>query len=257
VRNHLINVSESGLVTIAGGKWTTYRQMAEETVDAAIKTFDLKPGPRQLDIPDNKMNIVLPITGKCQTDSLKLIGAHGFSPTLFINLIQYFGIESEVASHLAHNYGDRAGMVAELSESTDMRFPLRGKRLSDLYPFVDGEVRYAVRNEYAQTAIDVLARRTRLAFLNVNAALEALPKVIDIMATELKWDKDRKQFEWTEGVAFLVSMGLPEKRVGVSRKDVEGGVVARWAAEERVRSLDSKFASFPFPRTDVDCGHGR
>jgi len=57
-------------------------------------------------------------------------------------------------------------------------------------------VRYAVLHEYAQTAVDVLARRTRLAFLNAQAALEALPVVIDPMAEELHWDKARKDIEW-------------------------------------------------------------
>jgi glycerol-3-phosphate dehydrogenase len=63
---------------------------------------------------------------------------------------------------------------------------------------VDGEVRYAVRHEYAQTAVDVLARRTRLAFLNAQAALESLPRVIDIMSEELGWDKRRQDVEWKD-----------------------------------------------------------
>jgi glycerol-3-phosphate dehydrogenase len=213
VRNHLINVSPSGLITIAGGKWTTYRQMSEEAVDSAINTFSLPKSP-------------------CRTEQLQLVGAQGFSKTLFINLVQTFGIDAEVAHHLAHNYGDRAWAVAELSSPTSERFPVRGKRLAGMYPFIDGEVRYAVRNEYAQTAVDVLARRTRLAFLNVNAALEALPGVVDLMAEELKWDKNRKNKEWSDTCEFLVSMGLPEKRAGVTRKEVENGIVKKWAEED-------------------------
>ncbi|RPB14620.1 glycerol-3-phosphate dehydrogenase [Morchella conica CCBAS932] len=233
VRNHLINVSQSGLITIAGGKWTTYRQMAEEAVDEAIKQFDLKPGTSDLSARSEGM---VAIDGTCKTEWVKLIGAHGFSKTLFINLIQHFGVESEVAQHLAGAYGDRAWTVAALSAPTEKRFPVRGKRLSVLYPFIDGEVRYAVKHEYAQTAVDVLARRTRLAFLNVQAALEALPKVIDIIGEELKWDKVRREKEWNETVAFLVSMGLPEKRVGVTRKEVENGVVGKWGEEEKAFS---------------------
>tara|TARA_R110002060_G_scaffold21913_5_gene29679 strand:+ start:1301 stop:1624 length:324 start_codon:yes stop_codon:yes gene_type:complete len=99
---------------------------------------------------------------------------------------------------LTESYGDRAWTVAALSSPTEQRFPVRGERISPLYPFIDGEVRYAVRHEYAQTAVDVLARRTRLAFLNAQAALEAAPKVIDIMAQELKWDSKRKELEWTD-----------------------------------------------------------
>lgn len=98
VRNHMINTSESGLMTIAGGKWTTYRAMAEETVDAAIKEFNLKP------------------LGPCQTEHIKLIGAHAWSHTMFIKLIQQFGLDTEVAKHLSNTYGDRAWTVAAMAE---------------------------------------------------------------------------------------------------------------------------------------------
>jgi glycerol-3-phosphate dehydrogenase len=206
VRNHLINVSESGLLTCAGGKWTTYRQMAEEAVDEAISQFKLqtKPYPNAPDVSGTEMvDDGARLDGTCQTHQVKLIGAHGFSKTLFINLIQHFGVETDVAKHLTESYGDRAWTVAALSVPTEKRFPVRGERISPLYPFIDGEVRYAVRHEYAQTAVDVLARRTRLAFLNAQAALEALPKVIDIMAGELKWDKQRKEVEWRDSESPL------------------------------------------------------
>ncbi|EZF22167.1 hypothetical protein H112_04903 [Trichophyton rubrum D6] len=226
VRNHLISVSNSGLLTCAGGKWTTYRQMAEEAVDEAIKQFNLRPGkplatPNTSGVLSYSDNAVL--DGTCQTHRVRLMGAHGYSKTLFINLIQHFGLATDVAKHLTQSYGDRAWEVAALSNPTDMRFPLRGVRLSPLYPFIDGEVRYAVRREYAQTAVDVLARRTRLAFLNAQAALETLPVVIDLMAEELKWDAKRKQTEWDDSVRFLMSMGLDKRRLGISRKDVEAG----------------------------------
>ncbi|RDW91573.1 glycerol-3-phosphate dehydrogenase-1 [Coleophoma crateriformis] len=226
VRNHLIDMSPSGLLTCAGGKWTTYRQMAEECVDEAVSQFKLdpKPYPSAINISGTEMvNDGAKLDGTCQTHQVKLVGAHGFSKTLFINLIQHFGVETDVAKHLTESYGDRAWTVAALSGPTEQRFPVRGERISPLYPFVDGEVRYAVRHEYAQTAVDVLARRTRLAFLNAQAALEALPRVIDIMASELKWDSKRKSAEWTDSVRFLESMGLPKSRLNVTRKEVESG----------------------------------
>lgn len=201
VRNHLVDVSPSGLLTCAGGKWTTYRQMAEECVDAAVQEFGLKPRP-VTDAPRVSGTEVVDdgaiLDGSCQTHNVRLVGAHGFSKTLFIPVIQHFGVEAEVAKHLTESYGDRAWTVAALCKLTDQRFPARGERISQLYPFVDGEIRYAVRHEYAQTPVDVLARRTRLAFLNAKAALEALPKVIDIMAEELNWDRPRQELEWTE-----------------------------------------------------------
>ncbi|KAI9829122.1 MAG: mitochondrial glycerol-3-phosphate dehydrogenase [Thelocarpon impressellum] len=235
VRNHLVDLSESGLLTCAGGKWTTYRQMAEETVDAAIDHFSLQPGP-VTDAPDVSGTEMIDdgarLDGSCQTHQVKLIGAHGYSKTLFINLIQHFGVETDVARHLIESYGDRAWTVAALSSPTETRFPVRGHRLSPLYPFIDGEVRYAVRHEHAQTAADVVARRTRLAFLNAQATLEALPKVIDLMAEELKWDAKRKTLEWDETVKFLESMGLPKSKLGCTRKDVESGRAAKFEDEE-------------------------
>ncbi|KAK8086165.1 Glycerol-3-phosphate dehydrogenase [Apiospora phragmitis] len=224
VRNHLIDISESGLVTCAGGKWTTYRQMAEECVDEAIKEFKLPvkaypTAPRVSGTEEIDDGAIL--NGQCQTHNVRLIGAHGFSKTLFINLIQHFGIETEVAKHLTESYGDRAWTVAELCRPTHNRFPARGERIAPLYPFVDGEIRYAVKHEYAQTAADVLARRTRLAFLNAQAALEAMPRVIDIMSEELGWDSKRKEREWKDTLSYLQSMGLPEPMLTVTRKQVE------------------------------------
>jgi glycerol-3-phosphate dehydrogenase len=73
---------------------------------------------------------------------------------------------------------------------------------------LDAEVRYAIRNEYAITAIDVLARRTRLSFLNARAALDALPRVVDIMAEELQWSYAERQRQIANTVKFLESMGL-------------------------------------------------
>ncbi|EFW98610.1 glycerol phosphate dehydrogenase mitochondrial [Grosmannia clavigera kw1407] len=215
VRNHLVDVSASGLLTCAGGKWTTYRQMAEECVDAAVRTFGLQTRPLS-----RLMSKMPRISG---SDDVRLVGAHGFSRTLFINLIQHFGLETDVARHLTESYGDRAWTVGALCRPTDRRFPARGDRLSQLYPFVDGEVRYAVLHEHAQTAVDVLARRTRLAFLNAQAALEALPRVIDIMAQELRWDRRRQDVEWKDTVAFLESMGLPQPMLTATRAQVESG----------------------------------
>ncbi|ORY99790.1 putative glycerol-3-phosphate dehydrogenase [Lobosporangium transversale] len=191
VRNHMINISKSGLLTIAGGKWTTYRAMAAETIDEAIKHFNLKP------------------TRECSTERVKLIGSHGYSKTMFIRLIQQFGLETEIAQHLANSYGDRAWAVASLAQSTGKRWPVFGRRVSPQYPYIEAEIRYAVRREYACTAVDVLARRLRLAFLNVHAALEALPRVVEIMADELKWDQARQLKETEEAKKFLTTMGLP------------------------------------------------
>ncbi|XP_071978580.1 glycerol-3-phosphate dehydrogenase, mitochondrial isoform X3 [Engystomops pustulosus] len=182
-RNHVVDVSESGLVTIAGGKWTTYRSMAEDTLNAAIKAHNLKAGP-------------------CKTVGLFLEGGKDWSPTLYIRLVQDYGLESEVAQHLAATYGDKAFEVAKLAKVTGKRWPIVGKRLVSEFPYIEAEVKYALR-EYACTAVDVISRRTRLAFLNVQAAEEALPRIVDIMAKELNWKDQKKKEELEAAKQFL------------------------------------------------------
>jgi len=210
VRNHMINVSPSGLLTIAGGKWTTYRAMAMETVDRAIKEYGLE------------VSAVYP----CKTESLKLLGSHGWRKNLYVELIQQFGLETEVAKHLTDTYGDRAWNVCDMAEKTGLRFPVYGKRLDPVYPYIEAEVRYACRREYAQTAVDVIARRTRLSFLNSQAALEALPKVIEIMGSELSWSPKRADEEFEQAKEFLMSMGLNPSLRKVSFEDVKTGNLA-------------------------------
>ncbi|TFK52388.1 DAO-domain-containing protein [Heliocybe sulcata] len=193
VRNHMIHLSDSGLLTIAGGKWTTYREMAKQTVDEAVKAFGLEAKCRNA----------------CITERVRLVGSDGWSRNMFIGLIQRYGLETDVAKHLSENYGDRAWTVCSLAEPTGEPWPQHGKRLARQYPFIEAEVRYACRNEYAQTAVDVIARRTRLSFLNSQAALDALPRIIDIMTEELGWGYSRRKQEVKRATEFLNSMGIP------------------------------------------------
>ncbi|XP_050530673.1 glycerol-3-phosphate dehydrogenase, mitochondrial [Daktulosphaira vitifoliae] len=195
-RNHIVHVSKSNLVTIAGGKWTTYRSMAQETLDAAIKA-----------IPE-----LNPTKPDCQTDGLKLEGSHGWTPTMYIRLVQDFGLECEVAQHLATSYGDRAFAVAKLAHITGQRWPIIGKKIHPDFPYIDAEIRYGVR-EYAMTAVDMIARRLRLAFLNVQACQEALPTIVNIMAEELNWSEDEKQKQLKAASDFLATeMGMSVNR---------------------------------------------
>lgn len=218
-RNHIIEVSPEKLITIAGGKWTTYRHMAEETVDAAVVSCGLQT------------------TSGCRTKGLLLDGAHGWSPTLFIRLVQDFGLENQVAQHLAATYGDKAIKVAKLSTLTGKRWPVVGKRLHDEYPYIEGEVKYAVR-EYACRAIDIVARRTRLAFCNVYAAKEALPEICNIMAKELGWSEERKKEEYRRAETFL------RREMGLDARNITEEVKLAFTKEElnqyvkRFKSLD-------------------
>ncbi|ODO07343.1 glycerol-3-phosphate dehydrogenase [Cryptococcus wingfieldii CBS 7118] len=213
VRNHMINTSKGGLLTIAGGKWTTYREMAEQTIDAAVKEFKLKPN------------------GPCQTHRVKLIGAHSWNKTMYIKLIQDFGLETDVAQHLSESYGDRAFTVATMALPTGKNWPIHGVRFHNSYPYIEAEARYACRCEYAVTAADFVARRTRLGFLDVQATVESLPRVLDIMGEELGWDRARKEVEFDEVVGFLRSMGLPEVSQVSSSNDQVLRVKERYIAQ--------------------------
>ena len=102
----------------------------------------------------------------------------------------------QVAQHLARNYGDKAPKVAELAAFTGKRWPVKGKRLIQEFPYIEADVKWAIK-EYACTVVDVLARRTSLAFLNVQSAEDVLPRIVEIMAQELGWSKKEKAVSFT------------------------------------------------------------
>lgn len=171
VREHLIEVSASGLLTIAGGKWTSYRKMAEEAVDRALQTFLLGPARA------------------CYTSRFALVGAENFEARGELALIEAYGLAPDVAQHLHHAYGDQAVAVAKLAQSG------LAARLHPEHPYLEAEVIYAARNEFAERASDVLTRRLALALLDNAAAIAALPRVIELMAAELGWDRQRRDQE--------------------------------------------------------------
>lgn len=79
-------------------------------------------------------------SGPSQTDGLLLEGAHGWSPTLYIRLVQDAGLEPEVAKHLAATYGDRAFSVTKLASLTGKRWPVVGRRIHSEFPYIHAEV---------------------------------------------------------------------------------------------------------------------
>ena len=182
-RDHVVNTSSSGLVTVAGGKWTTYRKMALDTVDEVLKVGHLQAGPSR-------------------TEQLKLVGAEAFRPAGAATLAEQFGLDADVAEYLNRAYGDRAVKVAELAET----YP---GRLVPGQPQLEAEVIYSATYEGADTAVDFLARRTRLAFLDQGAALAALPQVIELLGKTLSWDEARKQREQQEAETYLGKVRQP------------------------------------------------
>lgn len=150
-----------------------------------------------------------------------------------------------MAKQLSQNYGDRAWTVCVLAESTGEQSPVYGVRLSPGYPYLDAEVLYAARHEYACTAVDVLARRTRLAFVDAQAALAALPRVIEIMSKEIGWSRARQRAEYAHGVKFLGSMGLAPAAANESAT----AAAAMWDGARSWRAWFARLVGYGPPMT--------
>ncbi|HQU81483.1 MAG TPA: glycerol-3-phosphate dehydrogenase/oxidase [Pyrinomonadaceae bacterium] len=145
-RDHTIETDKANLLTITGGKWTTYRAMAEDAVDQAIKLGNF---------PDKK----------CVTEKLKI---HGFSEES-----SNFG-ELEI-------YGSDALEIQKLIKEN----PSLSEKIHPELPYTKAEIVWFCRNEMAQTIEDILARRTRTLFLNAKAAVESAPQIAEMLANEL------------------------------------------------------------------------
>lgn len=173
-RDHTIHIDESGLLSIAGGKWTTYRNMAEDCVDHAAILGKL---------PERE----------CLTKALTIHGFHAKA--------REFG-------HLSV-HGSDAPLILDLMRSE----PQLAQSLHAALPYVGAEVVWAARHEMARTVEDVLARRTRALFLNAKAALEAAPTVASLMAHELGCDSNwqRQQLDACARIAsqFILSAPVP------------------------------------------------
>jgi glycerol-3-phosphate dehydrogenase len=162
-RDHNIHIDASGLLTIAGGKWTTYRNMAEDCVDQAATLAKL---------PD----------AACVTKKLPIHGHH----------------ENAARFGPLAIYGSDAPAIEALRRAD----PALAPPLHEALPYCGAEVVWAVRSEMARTVEDVLARRTRALFLNARAARAMAPRVAELMARELgreeQWQKEQvRAFEET------------------------------------------------------------
>lgn len=150
-RSHHIQVSESGLVTIAGGKWTTYRKMAEDTVDRAALVAGLE-------------------VKECPTKDLRI---HGWLKNV------------DRDDHLFVYGSDKVALMKLIEENESLAEQLHPK-----LPYIKAEVVWAVRNEMAQTIEDFLSRRTRALLLDAKASLEMAPEVGRLLAKEFGKDED-------------------------------------------------------------------
>ena len=166
-RRHKVKVERPGLVAVTGGKWTTYRLMAEDTVDAVVGEL----GNRR----------------RCRTKRLRLHGYATAVPAMH-------GLDAETAEFLWRRYGEDALGVAEIMADR----PELAEFIAPGLPYRLAEVTFAVRHEWALSLADVLERRTRLSIVDANAAIAAAPRVAEVMAAELGWDSARCEAEVAE-----------------------------------------------------------
>jgi glycerol-3-phosphate dehydrogenase len=152
-RDHVIHVDTSGLLTITGGKWTTYRHMAEDCVDHAITLGRLRDAD-------------------CTTKNLKI---HGYAEagTMAAGFENHFEV-----------YGSDVEAIRTLAKD-----PALARQLHPDLPYIGAEIVWAARTEMARTIEDALARRTRALFLNAHAAIAMAEPVARLLATELHHDE--------------------------------------------------------------------
>ena len=175
-RRHSVVHSDSGVVTVTGGKLTTYREMAADAIDHLMANVLTDTAVRSR------------VRKRSQTRKLKLRGAAGFTGVLEQSSGLPAGIDAEAINHLAHRYGGETHtLLAMVAADPGLAEPL----VAGL-PYLAVEAVYAVRYEMAMTVDDVLSRRTRARLLLRDRSAQAARRVADLMGDELGWDEQRR-----------------------------------------------------------------
>jgi len=197
-RDDVIEVDPaSGLISIMGGKWTTHRAMAEDTID--------------------RVQQVLGSTHAIsKTRNYVLYGGKGFTDDYWNTLCRQYGLPAKTAHHLAAKFGTAAEKVLALaSENAALRDPIL-----EAHPAIKAEVVYAVRHEMAATIEDVLARRIGMQLYSWRDAIQAAPVVGSLIAEELSWTSSFTRtaiMHYVEKVNHLLdSAGLSRERSSAS-----------------------------------------
>lgn len=196
-RDHTLHLDSSGLLTITGGKWTTYRHMAEDCINRAISLANVPERP-------------------CITATLKI---HGYRP------------QAETFDGLAV-YGSDAPAIREIMHTNSSL----GEKLHPALPYCGAEVIWAARCEMARTLEDVLARRTRALLLNARAAAAIAPQVARLMAGELDWS-ETQQAEQVDAFTSLTQGYMGSSETGpLPHSDVVKAEQNMWDILDRSHS---------------------
>ncbi len=197
-REHRIVDSPSGLISIVGGKLTTYRVMAAEVVDHVA---------RRLHELDGR-----PLPSRAPTDRESLPGGAAHDLAVLARDIEREGFTSEVAEHLVRCYGSEAPAVARLARS-DIALK---RPIVPGHPALRAELLHAIRREMAVTLGDLLVRRTHVFYETSGHAVAEAPELVELAARELNWDAARKAVELTaylkeveRSIAFLSELAAP------------------------------------------------
>lgn len=167
-RDHEVEIDpKSGLVSLLGGKWTTYRLMAKDTIDEIAKQLN---------------NSEL-----CTTQNQQLAGAEGYDFEVWRELASAYHIDEDIAQHLTLKYGSRAKKLLQSAPDGQL------KRLVAGYPYIVAEITYMAKEEMAITLRDALARRIRLELIDWKACLQAIPAAADAMAIVHGWSATEKE----------------------------------------------------------------
>jgi glycerol-3-phosphate dehydrogenase len=159
-RRHTVRTSAHGVVTVTGGKLTTYRKMAQDTVDAVVHRLGESPKSR-----------------RCVTASLRLLGATPITKDPLA--------ASRPHAHLLGRYGTESAAVLALAEGR----PELLEPVIEGLPYIGAEIVYAAREEMAQTLTDVMARRTRAMIQRAQPTMAAADAAARLLAPELGWDE--------------------------------------------------------------------
>lgn len=169
----------SQLLSLLGGKWTTYRLMARDAVDQVCLLLEVKQ--------------------ECRTESHLLHGGKDWAADFWKKIKEKYGFNSDISQHLAQKYGTFAVVPANIAKE-NMAF---AERLLPEFPFLKAEIVYAVRAEMACSIRDFMARRIRLEMSDWQAAEQAAPVVAQIMGNELGWTEQRIEQELEAYKALL------------------------------------------------------
>jgi glycerol-3-phosphate dehydrogenase len=190
-RDHEVEVdARSGLISIMGGKWTTHRAMAEDTINAVQQSLGRAATPGvTLDHP--------------------LYGSAGYTPEFWQSLLRDYNLPEQTAKHLSQKFGTNATKVLQLTkEDSSLAAPI----VSGFAP-LRAEIAYCARYEMALTIEDVLMRRTGLQFFSWRAAISAAAPTAAILAKELGWSPEFERSaaeEYRKKITRLIQLaGLP------------------------------------------------